>query len=321
MGHNEPRVSSTTVRSERRTRSARREGSVALARSPRVALALALSLALPLAGCGDASRDVVQVRSEKEANEILVALRDFSPVKVAEKSGQSTVFRIQVAATDFQDALEVLLAENLPRDEVGGFEAMLDSAGLIPTRTDERAKFLNAREQELEGSLALIDGVSHVRVHIALPEKDRYSSVALARSRAAEPAEGEAPAEDGTAPADGDEAAAEHPTASVVIRYNPRRLQDAEAFVERVRGVVANAVEGLRAVDVDVLAHPASIDAPRKPRAAAEDSAAADAAPPASAGDPAELGKLRKERNIAILSSIALAVLLLFALIRSMKRR
>jgi len=295
---------------------------------------VALPLALLLAGCSEKPKVVVQVPSEKEANEILVALRDFAPEKAPQKSGQSTVYEIHVGSGDFQEALEVLLANNLPRNTHGGFEAMMDSAGLIPTRTDERARFLHAREQELEESLELIDGVMNARVHLVMPEKDRYESARSAREAAKESSdEGEDPksVDDGMDPV-----TLGGPSASVMLRYDPAKLRSiggASSSGElegRVSRVVASAVEGLDHSRVEVFMQPAQrnftspVRPPADPRDG-EDSSSAGADPAAESAALqaaiAERDDAQRDRNYAIIASVALAVLLLFALIRSMKRR
>lgn len=297
---------------------------------------IALPLVMLLAGCGEKPKVVVEVQSEKDANEILVALRGYSPEKSAQKSGQSTVFQIKVEPDRFQDALQVLIANNLPRNEHGGFEAMLDSAGLIPTRTDERARFLHAREQELEESLELIDGVLNARVHLVMPEKDRYEIAERARA-ASKPVEG-------TTGGGGDSAAPDSnstgldlggSSASIVLRYNPKRPptglksdeSPGEDLQSRVTRVVAGAVEGLDRNRVEVFLQAANLD-----YAGGKQQDSGSSTESATAGDSAndsevvraalaELDQAKKDRIYAILASVALAVLLLFSLIRSMKRR
>lgn len=294
---------------------------------------VALPLALLLAGCSEKPKVVVQVESEKEANEILVALGDYSPQKDSQKSGQSTVYEIKVESGDFQEALEVLLANNLPRNSHGGFEAMMDSAGLIPTRTDERARFLHAREQELEESLELIDGVMNARVHLVMPEKDRYETARSAR----ESTKGASGEDDSTnADAESDPASLGGPSASVVLRYDPSKLRSSSGasssddLEARVSRVVASAVENLDHGRVEVFMQPAQLNFASPTRRPVDPADPNDS--PAGRADPAadsaaikaandERDDAKRDRNYAILASVALAVLLLFALVRSMKRR
>lgn len=292
---------------------------------------VALPLALLLAGCSEKPKVVVQVQSEKEANEILVALRDYSPEKDSQKSGQSTVYEIKVESGDFQEALEVLLANNLPRNSHGGFEAMMDSAGLIPTRTDEKARFLHAREQELEESLELIDGVMNARVHLVMPEKDRYESARSAREAANKSDDETDPknVDDGSDPA-----SLGGPSASVMLRYDPAKLRSSgssssDDLEGRVSRVVASAVERLDHDRVEVFMQPAQLNFASPVRRSVDTADPKDSS--STSADPADSAALeaaieerddaRKDRNYAILASVALAVLLLFALIRSMKRR
>lgn len=280
-------------------------------------------------GCGDARDKLVRVRTEKEANEILVALAEFDLRKAPEKVGREELWQITVQRGDFANALAGLVQKNLPRAEYGGFQSMLDSSGLIPTRTDERAKLMFARAQELEQTLELLDGVLNARVHIAIPEKDRYLTAFQAPSSSAA---GSGPAADASGTTSDRVAQAkagdDQPTASVMLRHLP----DTTVQVAEVQRLVANAVEGLLPDRVTVMmvsavlesatpARPAQIDPP--PLGDVERSGlASENQRLTKEVDRLEKASAQAKKTLlaAVASAVVLAALLIFSLIKHLRR-
>ena len=268
-------------------------------------------MAATLVGCGDSKESLVQVRTEKEANEILVALSGFDLSKKQEKSGRDVTWQLSVPHRDFDRAVAALVAKNLPRNEYGGFQRMIDSSGLIPTKTDERAKLLFARAQELEKTLELMDGVLNARVHIAVPEKDRYMASVAATTAPKEETE-----EDSEEVAAAASPAADVASASVMLRmFVDQQLDD-----DQVKELVANAVEGLSPDQVSVMVVEAELEAPQVDR-----SSDGPPTPPMADEERAqlegEMRELRKNLMYAVASAVALALLLLFSLIKHLQRR
>jgi type III secretory pathway lipoprotein EscJ len=91
--------------------------------------------------------------------------------------------------------------------------------GLISSPLEERARYLYALSQELEATLAQIDGVVVARVHVVLPEK----------------------------PGPGEQV--QPPSAAVFIKHLPSLEPDAIAF--RVRQLVARSIPGMGAQALD----------------------------------------------------------------------
>ena len=85
------------------------------------------------------------------------------------------LFRVLVPADDVGDALRRLRAEGLPRDESRGFEEVFGEGGLVPTATEEQARYVAALGGELSASIETMEGVLDARVHIALPDRRRVS--------------------------------------------------------------------------------------------------------------------------------------------------
>jgi type III secretion protein J len=131
-------------------------------------------------GCDSrtAPQELARVDSEKEANRILVELeaRGIKEAAKVEKAEQrKTAWSITVPQTELSAARNVLVQCDLPRETHGGFSAMAESSSLIPTKSEERAKLINALSGELERTFETYDRVVSARVHIVLPEKDPLS--------------------------------------------------------------------------------------------------------------------------------------------------
>ncbi len=160
--------------------------------------------------------------AEGEANAILVALHDRGIGAHKESEAGAETFEVRVAAEDFARGLDVLRAEGLPRRPPEGLREVFGEGGLVPTATEERARYVAALGGELARSLEAIDGVLEARVHLALPER-RLLAVDEAPPR---------------------------PRASVLLRH---RGTEPPFVTGDVQALVAGAVEDLAAEDVAVV--------------------------------------------------------------------
>jgi type III secretory pathway lipoprotein EscJ len=145
--------------------------------------AACFGVALVLGACSDGvDRDLVRVAEEREAIEILDMLRDplrsanLVAEKQAVKDGQKTVWQIKVlncTQADLDQAIRELVRSNLPRTRYPGFDEMFSGGKLIPSETEDRARYVNAREGELQNALLAIPGVISAGVNLALPREVR----------------------------------------------------------------------------------------------------------------------------------------------------
>jgi type III secretion protein J len=211
-----------------------------------------VALAGVVVGCDDAV-EVVRVPTEREANEIMVALDKEKVTGLAKEpvtEQRKTAWSIRVPQQSVQKAREVLVARELPRTAVGGFDQMLSNTGLIPTATDERARLMHAMAGELEKTFETYARVTRARVHVVIPEGggllDRNKGgtspsamVTLKYITSIQP-EDQLPARPTTNPA----AVAEEP-------------KDAPLSAEQVRKMVASSVAGLEPARVTVAFTPA----------------------------------------------------------------
>jgi type III secretion protein J len=163
--------------------------------------------------------------SEEQANAVVVALDEqgIGATKARSEGGASgATYRIAVGNDDVSRALSVLRSAELPRALDPGLATVFGEPGLVPTATEERARYTAALGGDISRSIESIDGILDARVHIALPDT---RDLAL---------DEEAP----------------HPRASVMIKY---RGAQAPYDVQAVRSLVAGAVQGLRVEDVAVV--------------------------------------------------------------------
>ena len=195
----------------------------------RTALLAPLTLALSL-GC---SATLETGLPEPQADAVVVALH--AEGIGAEKSlsaGSEGLFEVEVAASEVGRALRVMRDAGLPSAPEPGLHDVFGAGGLVPTATEERARYAAAVAGELARSLERIDGVLDARVHVAVPER------ALAQLDARAP----------------------KPRASVLIR---RRAGAAVVDPEDVARLVVGAVPGMALEDVMVVdvEAPAPLDA------------------------------------------------------------
>lgn len=182
----------------------------------------------PLVGC-DGPLNVVHGLNELEANEVLVVLdsQGINGEKVLEE-GRVVTWAVQVPGGRSKEALQILVANKLPKARSTGLKDIYGagSSGLIPTKTEEKAKFLLAMQGEIETMLKSLPGIQNASVSVVVPDKDVIRDIDTPPTPA---------------------------TASVAIVYNPDAEGKKPVDEERVQKLVANAVEGLKPDKVQVL--------------------------------------------------------------------
>src|SRR5688572_22606510 len=131
----------------------------------------ALILVLFLCACSTPIRHGLE---EASANEVVSALEraGIGAQKAHDEVSGPTSFLVRVSQGDAVRALEVLHTLGLPRGRRTGFAEVYANPSLIPTPTEERARYLEALSGEIERTLETVDGVVGARVHIVLEEMD-----------------------------------------------------------------------------------------------------------------------------------------------------
>lgn len=194
---------------------------------------LALPLALALSGCG---AELASELDEGQADEVVLALDEAGIGARKEPSAAAARgrFRVSVSRDELAPALGVLRDRQLPRERPPGFAELFADRGLVPSASDERARYAAATAGELARSLESIDGVDRARVHLGLVD------------RAARALDSPAP----------------RARASVLLEHRPDLALDDGA----VRALVAGAVPELSAEDVAVVRAPLRARRPHEPR-------------------------------------------------------
>jgi len=109
---------------------------------------------------------------EPAANEVVTSLEraGISASKGRDEGGDG--FVISVAKADVVRSMELLRSLGLPRGRRTGFGEVYKQSGLLPTPTEERAKYVEALSGEIVKTLETVDGVVSARVHLVLPEPE-----------------------------------------------------------------------------------------------------------------------------------------------------
>jgi type III secretion protein J len=136
------------------------------------AILFALVFAL-LFGTAACSTNLLHGLDEGSTNETIAALEraGIATEKVADE-GSTNAFTVRIARRDAGKALDLLRSLGLPRDRRHGFAEVYGQPSLIPTPSEERARYLEALGGEIERTLETADGVVSARVHLVLEEND-----------------------------------------------------------------------------------------------------------------------------------------------------
>ncbi len=123
--------------------------------------------------------------NEKQANEILMVLRKshIDAKKIRAKEIKNISWVITVPEDAIETALHISIQNDMPRQSPLGFNELYSNSTLVPTNTEEKAKYISALCGELSKTLEAIDGVLAARIHIALPDKD-FSLIERSASQA-----------------------------------------------------------------------------------------------------------------------------------------
>jgi type III secretion protein J len=121
---------------------------------------------------------------ENSANEVVIAL-ERANIRASktrdEAAGAEGGYQVSVGGSDSARAMELLRSLGLPRSRRSGLAEMYAQPSLVPTATEERARFVEALGNDVERTLETIDGVVSARVHITLAESDPLSADAKPR--------------------------------------------------------------------------------------------------------------------------------------------
>lgn len=133
-----------------------------------------VSLALLVAACDVPLQHGLD---EGSANEVVSALERANIRANKQKDeGAEAGFKVSVGGSDSARAMELLRSLGLPRSQRSGLAEMYSQPSLVPTATEEKARFLEALGNDIERTLESVEGVVSARVHISLAETDPLSA-------------------------------------------------------------------------------------------------------------------------------------------------
>jgi type III secretion protein J len=183
------------------------------------------------AGC---TTNILHGIDERSANEATSALEraGIGAEKLTDDGAGAGAasYTVRVAHADASRAVDLLRALGLPHDRRRGLAETYGQPSLIPTPSEERARYLDALAGEVERTLESADGVIDARVHLVLEESDPLAPGAKPRTPA---------------------------RAAVLLKLRPGRAALTEADVQKlVSGSVAGLEPATIAVVMTVAADP-----------------------------------------------------------------
>jgi type III secretion protein J len=176
-----------------------------------------------LTGCSRI--DLYTNLSEQQANEVAAVLLA-AEIDVDKRLSDSKAWSVRIDKPDLPRAMDVLETAGVPKAAGLSMVDVFKKDGFISSPLEERARFISATAKELEQTIARMNGVLDARVHLAMPERD--------------------PLTDAIIP----------PSASVYVKYGQSVKFAESGGVADVKAIVRDAVEGLAADRITVVAAP-----------------------------------------------------------------
>lgn len=133
-------------------------------------LLMIAGVAWVLAGCTRAP--LYSALTEAQANEVQAALLSAHIDADKEPVPKSDRWSIRVAHKEIPQAMAVLNASGLPRQQLRTLGDVFPKEGFVSSPLEERARYVFALSQEVQRTLMQLDGVVDARVHIALPDRN-----------------------------------------------------------------------------------------------------------------------------------------------------
>jgi type III secretion protein J len=183
-----------------------------------------------LAGC---NQELYSGLEERDANQMMSVLADAgisaSKENVETRDGGAS-WQVAVDSSQLGDALKVLRAHGLPRQQLESLGQIFQQQGLVATPAEERVRYIYGVQQELARTLDDVDGVVVAHVQVVIPENDPLSDKVKPSS------------------------------ASVYIKYRPG--VDLQAMAPMVKDLVTHSIEGLSYDNVSLFLQAESAGSP-----------------------------------------------------------
>jgi type III secretion protein J len=151
----------------------------------RLSAAVVAALIVGAMGC---TTNILHGVDERSANEATSALEraGIGAEKLVDEGGGTGTgsYTVRVTHGDSSRAVDLLRALGLPHERRRGFSETYGQPSLIPTPSEERARYLDALAGEIERTLESVEGVVSARVHLVLEEVDPLNPEAKPRTPA-----------------------------------------------------------------------------------------------------------------------------------------
>jgi type III secretion protein J len=141
-------------------------------------------LLLALACAPGCSSPIQHGLDEAAANEIVTSL-ERAGLGASKTRDDDGAFVVSVGRADVIQALELMRSLGLPRAQRSGFGEIYKQPSLVPTPTEDRARYSEALAGEIARTLETVDGVVSARVHLVLPEPDPLALAEAGKPRVA----------------------------------------------------------------------------------------------------------------------------------------
>lgn len=129
-----------------------------------------------LTGCGEV--ELYMGLNQKQANEMTALLQQngIAVEKRASKDKKEQTYGLFVDPAYFAEAQGILNQRGLPEEKFLRVDDIFKKEGLITSPLEERIRYVYALSQDVEETLAQIDGVVTSRVHVVVPEDNPFST-------------------------------------------------------------------------------------------------------------------------------------------------
>lgn len=123
---------------------------------------------------------------EAQSQEALAALgrAGIAAERAGEGAGKARRYGIEVASREHARAAFVLRAEGLPRIPEKGFADLYGASGMIPSPTEEKARFAKALAGEVATLLERLEAVADATVIVTVPTEDPLAPPDAPRGKA-----------------------------------------------------------------------------------------------------------------------------------------
>lgn len=111
---------------------------------------------------------------EGDANDMLSVLLRHGIDSEKIKENKSGLFSIHVDTSHTAVAIQILKKQGYPREKFLKVDDLFKKDGLISSPLEERVRYIYALSQDVQETLARIDGVVTARVHVVLPQNDPF---------------------------------------------------------------------------------------------------------------------------------------------------